>query len=243
MATTSFNKQKETTLEVTSEIVPAASAPLVPAKSFDECGVEGEITTADLKFPRLNLVQKIGNLSNDFDAGCIVFDKAIVLSTKAQALDLTVLRLKKQYQEVLPYGSEDHPRVFNTMAEVREAGGTTERGTNGILFAEMATIQVAIKRPEGCPEDQEALFCEEFNGEQYALGLWTLAKTAYTSAGKTLITKAMNQLKSAGILSGQWSVTVELRNSDKYSWFVPIFKLVGTHTPETQSFFRSLLSR
>lgn len=243
MATTSFNKQKDTTVEVTSEIVPVASAAIVPAKSFDECGVEGEITPADLKFPRINLVQKIGDLSNNFEPGSIVFDKSTVLCAKNKALELTVLRLKKQYQEVLPYGSEDHPRIFNTMAEVREAGGTTTRGEGGLLFAEMATIQVAIKKPENCSEDTEALFCEEFDGDQYALGLWTLAKTAYTSAGKTLITKAMNQLKSAGILSGIWSVTMELRHSDKYQWYVPLFKLAGIHAPEKQSFFRSLLSR
>lgn len=243
MATTSFNKQKETIVEATSEIVPASTAAIVSAKSFDDCGVEGEITTADLKFPRINLVQKLGDLSNNFESGSIVFDKSVVLSTKNEPLNLTVLRLKKQYQEVLPYGSEDHPRVLNTMAEVREVGGTITRGEGGTLFAEMATIQVAVKRPQDCPEEQDALFCEEFNGDQYALGLWTLAKTAYTSAGKTLITKAMNQLKSAGILSGIWSVSVELRKSDKYQWYVPIFKLTDIHTPEAQSFFRSLLSR
>lgn len=245
MATTSFNKKKEEEIANTEVAVVPASNTLATTsqnKSLGECGVEGEILAGDLKFPRINLVQKLGPLSDAFDAGSIVFNREVVLASKTGSVDMTVLRLKKQYQEVIPFDSEEHPRMFNTIAEVREVGGSIIRG-EGKLFAEIAHLQVAIKRPENCSEDADGLFCEEFEGNRYALSLWTLAKTAYTSAGKKIITTAANQLKQGGLLSGNWNVTVEMRSTEKYSWFVPIFKLTNIHKPEAQEFFRSLLVR
>lgn len=246
MATVSFNKKKESNETETvqpTEIVPADNTVVATGnKSLSESGVEGEILPGDLKFPRINLVQKLGPLSDAFDAGSIIFNRELTLCPKNGSVDMTVLRLKKQYQEVIPFDSEQHPRMFNTIAEVREVGGSVIRG-EGTLFAEIAHIQVAIKKPENCSEELEGLFCEEFEGNQYALALWTLAKTAYTSAGKRIITTAANQLKSTGLLGGNWNVTVEIRSTEKYSWFVPIFKLVGIHKPEALDFFRSLLVR
>jgi hypothetical protein len=254
MATVSFNKAKENKTEVVEEIpaVVEAKAELVPAvqetqlaaPSEQGCGgLEGEITGSDIKLPRINLVQKLGKLGDMFEAGSLVFNKDAVLSTKKDTLEeVTVLRLKKQYQEVLSYDSEEHPRLFDTMAEVREVGGSLFRG-EGVLFSEIAHLQVAIKRPTNCSEESESLFCESFDGADYALALWTLAKTAYTASAKRIITTAGNQLKSTGLLGGKWSVSVELRTSDKYAWYVPVFKLTGVHTPEAQQFFRSLLIR
>ena len=93
----------------------AASSAPVPASFFqNEGGLEGEFDRSDLQIPGLNLVQSVGPLSELFQPGQMVYNKEEVLGLPAE---VTLLRLRKFFQEKLPYGSEVLPRRFNTQAE------------------------------------------------------------------------------------------------------------------------------
>jgi hypothetical protein len=246
MATTSFNKKQDTSATettVTRHAVIATETEHAPAviPHQDHDDVEGEITRADIRLPRLNIVQKVGDLSNIFTPGDILFNKELVLADGKKPIPVTVLRLKKMYQEKIPYGeSEEMPVAYETAQEVIDAGGSLRYGDTN-YYAEIAHCMVAIRKPaEECPEDLAALFPYEFEDQAYGLAMWTLTGSAFTAAGKTLITASQTVLKNGGLCSGRWDLTTELKKNAKNSWFAPKLKFAAKHTPEATAFFQSL---
>lgn len=246
MAITSF---KKATVEVDAEVVsqetavaktpePTPSTALVVQQSTANNGIEGEISRHDIKLPRINLVQKVGDLSNLFTPGMFLFNKEVVLSNGKTPFQATVLRLKKQYQQDLPYGSEDMPQSYDTAEEVISSGGSLKYGDDN-YYKEIAHVQLAIEKPSDCPEELEGLFPHELNDKQYGVAIWTLTGSAFTSAGKTLITAGYTLLK-AGLHHGKFSVTSEIKKNAKNSWFAPVLKFAGKHTPEEIAFFESI---
>lgn len=217
-----------------------AVVPVAAQATQDEGnGVEGEISRTDIRLPRLNLVQKVGDLSNLFSPGVFLFNKEVVLSDGKTPINLTVLRLKKMYQQAIPYGTSDEmPLSFNTAAEVVAIGGSLRWGEEN-YYSEIAHVQVAIAMPADCPEELQPLFPHEVGGEAYGLAMWTLTGSGFTSAGKTLITAASTLLR-AGLHTGRFNLTSELKKNAKNSWLAPVIKFAGKHSEADAAFFASL---
>jgi hypothetical protein len=204
------------------EELAAASAASAPA------GIEGEVNNKDLQLPRLNLLQKTSEL---VDAGFVpntfALNKEIPLGKNLTAV---VVRLKKQFQQDVPYGSEVQAHVCDTLAEVREAGGSTEWGAEN-HYSEMAHMQLLVKAPDGLSEEQLDNFPYEADDAHWAPCMLTVAKTAYKAAAKPVITAAYSTLRS-GLQHGLWTVASELKTGPMGSWSVPQFKLTGRTKPE-----------
>jgi hypothetical protein len=240
MAVTSFKKQAKPeteAIEVSAEIAPANTQLAAPTETNDN-GIQGEISRSDIKLPRINLVQKVGDLSNLFTPGIFLFDKSIVLSEGKVPFEITVLHLKKMYQEDLDFTSKETPQSFDTADEVIAAGGSL-KSRDANYYKEVAHVQVVIEKPKDCPEELEGLFPYEFEGKQYGSAIWTLTGSAFTNTGKTLITAAFTLLR-AGLHTGKFLITSELKKNEKNSWYAPIAKFGGKHTPEQAEFFKSL---
>ena len=248
MATTSFKKHNtevvdtQITDSVTqavpeSQIVPAQSKAVAVIPSADN-GIEGEVSRNDIKLPRINLVQKVGDLSNLFTPGVFLFNKEVILSNGKTPFEVTVLRLRKQYQQDLPYGSEELPQTYDTADEVLANGGSLKWGDDN-YFKEIAHVQVVMEKPSDCPPELEGLFPYSFQDKDYGVAIWTLTGSAFTSAGKTLITAAYTLLK-AGLHTGKFAVTAEIKKNAKNSWYAPLFKFAGKHSPEAVEFFGSI---
>lgn len=241
MATVSFNNQaSKTAAPAEVPAAPATQQLVVVANdaTYVDNGVEGEISPGDIRLPRINLVQRVGDLCNDFHPGSFLFNKEVLLSEGKNPIEITALRLKKVYQQNLPYGSQETPVSFNTAAEMQEFGGSLVYGADN-PFGEVAHVQVAIVRPVDCPEEMEALFHYDFNGKCYALAIWTLKSSGFTSVGKTLITAA-NTLLRSGLHTGKYMLTSELRKKAQNSWFVPLVKFAGKHSAEEAAFLAGL---
>ncbi|MFI3244306.1 MAG: hypothetical protein R3Y56_08645, partial [Akkermansia sp.] len=155
--------------------------------------ISGEIEQGDIIIPRLNIVQNVGALGELFDAGQIVLNQETPLVKEGEAIELTVLNVRKVFQENVSYDSDERPAVYNTLEEVKAAGGSIEWGANGEKpsFLPVLHTQVLIKAPEGA----EGAFPFEFEGASYALALWTIKGVAYTRAGKNIVTAARFALK------------------------------------------------
>ena len=97
----------EETASATPE-VPNPETALIPRPSYTPAtyvegeDLEGEISGRDIKFPRLNLVQKVGELSDSAKPGSLVLAKELVLREPGQFLDVIALKAQKLYQEQLP---------------------------------------------------------------------------------------------------------------------------------------------
>jgi hypothetical protein len=216
--------------------VPQASGPAVAD------GVEGEVSMSDIKLPRVNVVQKVGQLSDNFQPGSILFEKQVVLTTGKTPVDMTPIRIRKQYQRKVAWGSaasEEAPEVYDTVAEVRAAGGSLQFGDDN-YFQEIAHIQLAIKLPEDVEGDEVIdLFPYQFGESLYAIAMWTVSSSGYTAVAKPLFTAAAGLLRG-GLYHGHYNVTTEVRKNAQNSWYAPKLTFAGKHTPEAAEFFKSI---
>lgn len=223
-----------------TEVAVVENRSLIP-HTVANAQVQGEIDAGDIRWPRINLVQKSGDLSDNFAPGSFVFNKEIVLTDGKTPTRIVALSIRKQYQEALPFDpTGPQPKVFNTSAEVRNAGGHTVYGEPG-YYKEIAHIGVLVMAPDGLTEDQKDLFIYEFDGKKYALAMWTVGSSAYTSVAKTLFTAATSHLKS-GLHKGMWDLTSFKKADARNSWFVPMIKAAGKTSPEFTEFLEGLLA-
>jgi hypothetical protein len=242
-----------TTNTETAVVVAEDRAPVVHSHSTTTvptaAGVEGEITMSDVKLPRINMVQKVGQLADTFHPGSILFEKQVILTDGKTAIDLTPIRLKKQYQQKVAWGEDagEQPQVFDTAEEVVANGGSLEYGDEN-YYAPIAHIQFAIKLPPGAELGEELedavgavtdLFPYEFNDERYALAIWTVGSSAFTALAKPILTAATTILRN-GLYTGHYAVGSEVRKNARNSWYAPRVKFAGKHTPEAAAFFREI---
>lgn len=263
MATISFNTPPPVTkpepeaprdvAEVSTTLVKAAPQPLAvtapaPRGPLVSDGVVGEVSMSDIKLPRINLVQRVGTLADAFQPGQILFEKHAILADTKNSVDLTPLRIRKQYQRKVAWGegaSGEAPEVYDTAAQVREAGGSLQFGDDN-YFQEIAHIEFAIKLPteflsQELKETAEIidLFPYTHDNRPYAIALWTVASSAYTALAKPIFTHAASLLRN-GLYTGHYQVSSELKKNAKNSWYVPKVVFAGKHTPEAAEFFKSI---
>jgi hypothetical protein len=224
-----------------SEIVEVSSSTLATATpTIPQC-IEGEITVSDLKVPRLNLSQKSGNLGDDFPPGSFVFEKQVLVAAPGGTLTAVPLRMRKYYQEKVEFGVDQQARKANTSAEVRALGGTTDYDLKDELpwFQDIADIRLAVQAPSDLDEQFSEFFPYSDGKNQYAVAIYTVASSAYTSLAKKLMTDGQYLLKGE-LYAGCYEISSELRKGANFSWYIPVGKFVEKNTTEQTEFFRSL---
>jgi hypothetical protein len=254
MATISFTPKGDSQIEAPvapitvltdkAEVSLAIAEPkqlAVSAPVSNNNGIEGEITSDDLRVPRVNLVQRVGNLVDSFAPGSFLFEKQVTLAKPGSAFTATVLHLKKYYQEKIEFGtSGDMPVKVNTADEVRALGGSLIYG-HPKYFQDVADILLAVKAPEDLDEDGAMFFPYNDGENAYGLAIYTVAASAFTSLGKKIITDASYSLRS-GLHQGIYEISSELKKNAANSWYVPVASLVGKHAPEKADFFKGLVN-
>lgn len=226
MATHSFKQlEGETPEPATTGLAKPETALAKPAAHLEAPeGVEGEVDYSDIQLPRINLVQKMSDLVDaGFKAGDLVYNKELLLP---QPVEVVVTRVRKQYQQSLPYGSEDTPDTCDTLEEVKARGGSTEFGDEN-HYAPVAHMQLLVAKPADCPEELAELFAYTAEGKDWAPAMLTVKSSSYTSAAKPVFTAAFNVLRS-GLAKGKWHLTSVQKSSPKGTWHVPVMKLAGS---------------
>jgi len=245
MATTSFRKKGETVIETTdvapdtrpvgtpapgswAVAPPSPSSAVVPhtgpAAHADD--VQGDVDFSDIRLPRLNLVQRTGDLPDRFGFGEFVLNKEVSLGKQ---LRFVALNLKKQFQEKVEYGSGSTSAVFNTREEVKAAGGSF--GFADGQFSELAHIHMLVEMPEGLASNPDAasvvdLFIYEIDGKLFAPVVFSVGRSAYTALAKPLLTSRQFQLRD-GMWKGMWELNSQINKSGKGSWATPAPRFLG----------------
>ncbi len=216
--------------EETALMAPTHDAPL-PLGS-----VCGDISPEDIVIPRLSLVQGVGDLAELFAPGGIVLDKSLLLSDGNTPLELTVLSARKKYIENLPFDADSRPNVFNTLEEVRAAGGTIDWvDDQQPSYVPLLQVHVIFRAPEG----SDYAYPLEFEGQSYGLAIWTMRGVAYNRAGRNILTAASFALRD-GLFNGKWQLTTKREKFGRNSIVVPVLRNVGRNTPEFVDFLRSI---
>jgi hypothetical protein len=232
----------EVVQEVPAKAVQVAAAPVAPAHTPTIAGTNlspvvrpaaGAVTerrnhsygddsdnvgVGDIIMPRLNIVQKVGDLSNQFTEGDIVFNKESVLlkSPKGQApgtgpcLRIVVAGFRvDRYAEKTVGGAKGD--IVDTEAEVYAKGATTDyneaKATGKKLYQTLAECLILIEKPEGIDDPSFKYFID---GKAYAPALWTQKGTSFTNA-----TKILRTARKAGWLSDEYNPdgTVKVKRS------------------------------
>jgi hypothetical protein len=201
----------------------AAAADSQLAASMSGTGdMDGEFGMRDLQLPRLNLVQKSGELPDKFAPGNYVFQKLVALPTP---LSMIALHIRKQYQERIPWELRQNqtPRVFNTAAEVAAAGGRL--GFKPFEFGDMAHVALLIAydaildtNPDAASFHDMAIF--EIAGKKWAPAVITVNSSGYTNFVKPLMTARTLQLRE-GLWFGLWEVSSKKETKGLNTWYVP----------------------
>ena len=216
MTLTETNKPKlkmatktETVSEISDDVISAVGDDITignPVTTLAPIGSEisGEFDTSDVTFPKLQIAQGVGPLSDSFDKGAIVLEGEHEIAPMAgDPLEFTVLRISKTFEENIPFGADELPRIASTKADVLALGGTTE-WSNGEAptFKACADALICIKGKD------KAIFPYEYNGENYAFATWKIKGVAYNRAAKPIITAASMYYRE-GLRTGSFMLSTE----------------------------------
>lgn len=235
--TTATDTNAAGTPPVSQALVPVAENQVVPDSFFSNAEMEGDFDRSDIQLPRLSLVHGIGPLSEHFTPGHLVYNKELDLG--AGPLEVTLVRMRKYYMEDHAWGSEDIPRVVNSIDEMRKLGGylTSEKremGEGHPYFKPVLDAQVIIK---GAPDN--SAFPYEFGGVPYAVAVWTLQGIAYTRAAKPFITASQFGLR-AGLTTAHWSVTTKREKFGQNLVWFPVVRQAGRNSIEFIEWIKTL---
>jgi hypothetical protein len=210
----------------------------------------GEWLRTDQRLPRLNLVQKVSDtqLVRDFGISAIVLAKEVKLGDEETPVVATALAAVKDYIQKVPFDSGEQPAVFKSEEEVINSGGSLNYKDleTGQFFQPRAHIEFAVPAPEGLDENALALFPYEFKSPDgksvpYALALYTVASSAYTSLAKELATmRSANKVLRQGLRYGSLKISAEVRKRNTKAWYVPVARFNGANSPELIAFFESI---
>lgn len=239
MAKTTFKKKpKEETEEVeTTEVATSTSGGELA--SYNGPGGSGW-DVQDIRIPYMSLVQKSGNLSNEFPPGSFVYNKELMIcdgkpeaDDKAEGpsgpLDITILRADKYFVEDIPYDPDIRPKRFNTRDEFLAEGFSLDY--NAEMRVKEAAELVAL-----LPVDSQYAVFEDNDGNGYVRAAWICQSSAFGTVGRTVATAMMAGHLKDGVHKGKWSLTSDLRSSKAMSWFVPIIRSMGRHDADFLEF-------
>ena len=161
-------------------------------------------TDGDISFPKLQIAQGVGPLSDAFPKGSIVLDQELELckmgskESPAQSVEITVLYINKSFEENVPYGSGELPRIARTKEEVLRLDGTTSWSTDKDTgeripptFKACADALICIKQPEHLADEKgEEWFPYEFGDHKYTFAQWKIKGVAYNRAAVPINTAA-----------------------------------------------------
>lgn len=230
--------------------VPAVIPPAgVPAASNSGYHDDSNISASDLKLPRFNIVQKVGELSNHHQGGTIVLDGTLTLADAPKAnaestpVRFVVVGLQpKKFIEKVAGGLRGN--IFDTVQQVVAKGGTLDyneaTASQGKipLYQELITALIAIERPANVDPNSFPL---DFGGKQYALALYSMKGTSYTNAAKHILTSRKMGACKEGFRFGWWTITSKLKAYGANASYIPVVRPQEKSTPEFRAYLTELL--
>ena len=208
----------------------AATEEVALTKSEPTSTLQGDWNISDINIPRVNLVQKMSPTAEDFKLGTFLFDKTIpVTNEQAERANVTVLTLKKYYEEDKAYGDGDLPVRFDSEQQAINAGyfhkWDKTADQDALRYSERADAVLLLPVPL-----EHAHY--EHNGVGYVKGLLTLKGTSYKSCAKILATAFVNPSLDGKGYKVKWEFGSQKMTSKSISWYVPVAFNRGKHTDE-----------
>ena len=209
-----------------------------PPPAFYDGDDGGAFNPGDLVLPRLNIVQKVGDLSNVHPPGSIVLNGQLVLAVApvnmavGNPVRIVVIGMQPTTFAEKRDGGE-RGNYFRTEADVVANGGTLDWGesqaTDKPLYQRVSIALVAVEKPDGI---DGAMFPHTFGGKQYALALYTMKGTAYTNAARYIksarkighLSEHTLGIKVGNLRHGTWLFAAQLKKYGSNFAYIPVIK-------------------
>ncbi len=217
-------------------VVPQGNVPMIP--SYGEGAIRGEFTSADIRLPRLQIVQGSGELSKKYNQGTLLYMDEVLFDAVSPTQPPAVLKfipiaLRKQFREnVDPKQDPDaRPRIVDTMEQVKQLGGWTE-WIGGVKppFSPSAQISMLIEKPA---KSQHGGFNIELDGRLFAPAIYFASGAGYRALAHPVFNAAAYLLRENGklVLSKRyWRMSVVRQPAGAFTVFVPDAKVTGEET-------------
>ena len=226
-----------------SDIV--TGAPTGSLATMNGAGVVGEVDSADVRFPKLQVVQGVGPLSerDEFKKGDLILDGELAIGGLESPIEMTVLQIGKQYEEVVPYDGDEIPRIVTTKEQVLQLGGTTEGHRDGgkwvgPTWRAIADALICIKAPDHLEADVvDVNFPFESPSDpegRYVFSRWVIKGVAYKSAAVEIFSAASMYYRD-GLRKGSFTVQTTKRTFGPNMVMVPVVRKGKRNTPEFSS--------
>jgi hypothetical protein len=189
---------------------------------------------SDIAFPKLQIAQGVGPLSDLYPKGSVVLDKEMeIVKMEDGHAEITVLSIVKTFEENVPFAGDELPRIAKNKEEVLQLGGTTEWSTEDGLkippsFKPCADALLCIKQPDGADDEW---FPYEFKGSNYTFCTWKIKGMAY-SASAVPINTAKRMYYRAGLETGSFLLSTEKRLINGNTVACPRIQRGKKHSPE-----------
>ena len=189
-------------------------------------GITGDLDASDISFPRLQIVQGMGNLSENYKKGEIVLDGESLISDGPTPIEFTVCRIGKLFEENVDWDSGEIPRIM-PKADAIEIGGSFEWGANGEKpnWLPIADALICIKG------DDPEVFPFDYEGNNFAFALWRIKGTAYKRAAVPIFTAARMYYRE-GLRTGGFLLNTEKATFGGKSVHVPKIRRGARHDPK-----------
>lgn len=222
---------------------PAGAVEKAPSYFDDE-----SIDPSDLQLPRFNIVQKVGELSNNFKPGSLLLNGQLVLqdggqgTTPSKPINILVVGFQPTiFVERVEGGLKGN--MFRTEQEVEKANGTLDwneaQATGKTIYQRSCTALLLIEQIEGIDESS---FPNPIGGKNYALALYTMKGTSYTNGAKHFKSaRKIGHLRKNGYRGGFWTLQSQLKKFGENFAYIPVVKPTGQSTPEFRKELLELL--
>ena len=222
--TLSEEQTKEEIVSAAGEDIIVGDTPyaMVPTST---AGVSGDFDVSDITFPKLQLVHGIGPLSDEFNKGGIVLGGETLISDGDDAVEITVVKIAKMFEENIPFETGEIPRIVPTKAELLALGGDTEYGARDPKTGKseqpswkpIADALICIKDPTGKDSTNYPYSYEKGN---YAFAMWRIKNSAYRRAAVPIFTAATMYYRQ-GLRTGSFVLTTEKAKFGQNTVVVP----------------------
>lgn len=196
--------------------------------------VEGDVSSSDIRLPRLQIAYGVGGLAENFHPGDLVLNGEDLLAKRGDVIFIVILSARQYWKEYLnkdQYASGDQPRTFQSEQEVHDNGGTTQWVNNvGPTFNRAMHLKLLIEQPK---DIISGLFGIMLGDKTYAPAVWDVDKSAYRRVGPTVLTAARFNLRTRGLLSGVFSLSTRTEKINDNVTPVPVLRLSGHNSDET----------
>jgi hypothetical protein len=262
VAASETQTQAEATVPCDEQGNPVCSAVSAPQSAFPFN--EDNIGFADIKFPKIKLVQKSSSLAVSFSLGEIVLKDQIAIYTppvvkdgqlvKAGSAPLTLVVIgfrKDRYVEKVAYGSDEQGILAHSLQEVARANGTLnfkehrEKKAAGLPSREFQTLSTAlflVRKPDDVKDEDRIFFPFLCEGQQWALVTLDMKGGLFTEGASVIRQdKKAGHLAANGYTSFTYTCGTKLRTySTGNTAYVTVLKPGTKTSEELRSFIKQI---